>query len=32
VLPRLRESGISNADIDKLTVANPARLLSREAR
>jgi phosphotriesterase-related protein len=31
VLPRLRESGISGAEIEKLTVANPARLLSRES-
>jgi phosphotriesterase-related protein len=31
VLPRLRESGISEEEIEQLTVANPARLLSRES-
>ncbi len=30
VLPRLRERGIDEATIEKLTVANPARILSRE--
>jgi phosphotriesterase-related protein len=30
VLPRVRERGIDDQTIDKLTVTNPARLLSRE--
>lgn len=32
VVPRLRESGISDQEVEMLTVSNPARLLSRESR
>ncbi|MBA2240564.1 MAG: phosphotriesterase, partial [Solirubrobacterales bacterium] len=32
VLPQLRERGIDEATVEKLTVANPARLLARESR
>ncbi len=32
VLPRLRESGVEEAAIEKLTRSNPARLLAREIR